>query len=178
MNKWRSFLTLMLLAGLILVPVNLEADTPGPRVEEFVREVVQALDIKPPEEVRDIFRDIPDQYAPYIDAAEQKGLISEDILPLIGDPLTREKAVTIMMRSLQDREVDETVLDKFTDAGEITPELKPYMARAVATGFLAGYPDKRLAPGEILSGEQMEILLRRFNYVIRAHPLIEGLELK
>ncbi len=178
MNYGRFFLTLIILAGLILVPVNLQANSSGPRVEEFVQEVVQILDLRPPEEVRELFWDIPDQYAPYIDVAEQKGLISENILPLIGGPLTREKAVAIMMRALQEKEVDEGVLDKFTDAGAITPELKPFMARAVATGFLAGYPDKRLAPAVVLSGEEMEILLRRFNYVIRAHPLIEGLELR
>ncbi len=77
----------------------------------------------------------------------------------------REDMAVALVKALGlDKETpDLTVLDAYTDSGDISEKLKSYMAIAVKNGLIAGYTDssgnKVLAPKETITRAQAAVLL-------------------
>ncbi len=178
MSGWKTILLFFLLLVLSLGGLAETSPEEFPGREVFLSRVVEGLGLALPRDPGDPFVSIDEEYAAYYAAAESSGLISLDFLEKHGQPLTREEAVAIMMRALEEKEVDLAILEEFKDGMEVSPELQPLVARAVQTGFLAGYPDKFLKPLALLDREAMDIFLERFGHVIRAHPLVDCLEIR
>ncbi|MGE5614577.1 MAG: S-layer homology domain-containing protein [Bacillota bacterium] len=78
-------------------------------------------------------------------------------------PAVREDMAVALVKALgyQGESYDESLLSKFTDAGQISPNLRKYVALAVKYGLMVGYDNKTFGPQGNLTRAQAALLLYR-----------------
>lgn len=125
------------------------------------------------------FADVPPSYRlfgkktaqPYIEAAAAKGIIrgTGDGYFSPNVPLTREEAVTVMVRalglegyaqSLPESEVNR-FLRWFYDSGRTSPYARPYLSAAISLGLIQGYGDGTVRPLSLLTRAEAATILFR-----------------
>lgn len=135
---------------------------PSDRVkkEEFVKLVVEALDL--PLTGNTSFDDVEDDmwYKPYVVAAVDAGLISGkgDGNFGIGDKLSRQDAAVILSRALESK-INSTL--SFSDKDEISAYAIDAIAAMASEGIITGYDDHTFKPKkEISRAESCAIICR------------------
>jgi len=78
--------------------------------------------------------------------------------------VSRQEAVGFLYRyaKSQGKELKEGSLDAFSDAGKVTPGLRPAMAWAVQSGIVTGRAANTLAPDGLLTRAEMAAMAMRF----------------
>ncbi|MER2106954.1 MAG: bifunctional 2',3'-cyclic-nucleotide 2'-phosphodiesterase/3'-nucleotidase [Solibacillus sp.] len=158
-----SALALTLLAsGSVPASAAAEADmTRG----EFVKAVIEALDVPLGSGTTVQFKDVPDSLKPYIEKAVElkliKGKTATQFAP--NEKLTRTHAFIISARGIQDgKTYSEDVLEQFKDGDKIVAGNRQEMAKAVELGLLAGFEDGTIRPKDYVTKAQLEKILQRF----------------
>jgi len=100
--------------------------------------------------------------------------VDEEFDPDLGSLVTREQGITMLVRMLGQRDSAEALseyaissaLKDFNDAEGISDWARPYMAFAVAAGYVKGTPEKDLLPQSALLGKALcTLILRAMGYV-------------
>ncbi|MFX3640027.1 MAG: S-layer homology domain-containing protein [Candidatus Pristimantibacillus sp.] len=128
---------------------------------EFAAIVARALDLDATA-TKSSFSDVEGWAIPYIEAAFKAGIINgmgtDKFEP--NAPVTREMAVTILVRALQTQgKLTQGVATvTFTDANTISEWAKQYVALAVAYGLISGNPDGSFDPQGVANREMAAMM--------------------
>ncbi|MGM9551819.1 MAG: S-layer homology domain-containing protein [Clostridia bacterium] len=112
----------------------------------------------------DVF--VTDWYAPYIEAGKDLFLNVKDggkFKP--NTPISREETVYALVRGMKFNisveYVDQSMLEKFTDAKEIDDSIKPYFTIAMQKKLISGYSDGTVKAKDSLTRAEFATLLYR-----------------
>lgn len=158
-----SALTLTLLASGI-TPVSAEKSEEMTR-GEFVKAVIEALDVPLGSGKTVPFNDVPESLKPYIEKAVElkliKGKTPTQFAP--NEKLTRTHAFIISARGIQDEKTySEDALKSFNDAYKIAAGNRQEMAKAVELGLVNGFEDGTIRPKDFVTKAQLDKILQRF----------------
>ena len=132
---------------------------------EYVKSLIEALDVKLGTGATVKFKDVPDSLKPYIEKAVELKLIvgkSETVFAP-DEKITREQAFAIVARGLQDdKTYTQDVLTKFKDHNQIYAGFRGEVAKLATLGVVNGYTDLTLKPANIVTQKEMGILVERF----------------
>ena len=132
---------------------------------EYVKSLIEALDVKLGTGATVKFKDVPDSLKPYIEKAVELKLIvgkSETVFAP-DEKITREQAFAIVARGLQDEQTySQDVLTKFKDHNQIYAGFRGEVAKLATLGVVNGYTDLTLKPANIVTQKEMSILVERF----------------
>lgn len=167
MNK--KLLTKMLAVLLVLftvLPFNLSAQAASNDVTrgDYVKELVESLNVELGDGSSLRFTDVPKDLAPYVEKAVELKLIKGKSATLFApnDKLTRQQAFVISARGLVTDNASLSELDKFKDADQIAKTHQQDLANAVAANILQGYEDNTIRPRDYVTAEQMQSIIERF----------------
>ncbi|OXM84501.1 S-layer homology domain-containing protein [Paenibacillus rigui] len=139
---------------------------------EFAAMVVKALGLQAAS-TQSAFQDVQlgDWYAPYVEAAQQYGVISGYGNGSFGphDMLTREQAMTIIVRAMKLAGADPKLmqdethpgLNDFKDAELIADYAEPAIQEALSTGLITGRDGGFIAPKDSMTRAETAVLLQR-----------------
>lgn len=140
MNK--KLITKFLAVLLVLfafLPFGLSANAQADNVTrgDYVKELVESLDVELGDGSSIAFTDVSKNLAPYVEKAVQLKLIKGKTATTFGpnDKLTRQQAFVISARGLVSENAPLSVLDQFKDADQIAKVHKQDLANAVAQIF-------------------------------------------
>lgn len=166
---WRkissSALTLSLALGVFATVSEAEEVDAEVTRGEYVKSLIEALDVELGTGASVKFKDVPDSLKPYIEKAIELKLITgkSETVFAPNEKLSRVHAFLILARGLQDdKTYSPDVLTKFTDYNQILPSYREQLAKMVTLGVLNGYTDQTLKPANIVTKTQMDNLLQRF----------------
>ncbi|MGE7690781.1 bifunctional 2',3'-cyclic-nucleotide 2'-phosphodiesterase/3'-nucleotidase [Lysinibacillus sp. NPDC097214] len=156
----------MLLVLFAVLPFGLSANAASNDVTrgDYVKELVESLNVELGDGSKTAFTDISKELAPYVEKAVELNLIKGKTATLFGpnDKLTRQQAFVISARGLAKDNAPLTVLDKFKDANQIATTHKQDLANAVAANLLQGFEDNTIRPRAYVTTEQMQSIIKRF----------------
>ncbi len=167
MNK--KLITKMLALLLVLfavLPFGFSANAAANDVTrgDYVKELVESLDVELGDGSSLGFTDVPKDLAPYVEKAVELKLIKGKTATLFGpnDKLTRQQAFVISARGLVANNASLNELDKFKDADQVADTHKQDLANAVAANILQGYEDNTIRPRDYVTADQMQSIIERF----------------
>ena len=167
MNKilMTKFLAMLLVLFTVL-PFGFSANAASNDVTrgDYVKELVESLNVELGDGSTLTFTDVPKDLAPYVEKAVELKLIKGKTPTLFGpnDKMTRQQAFVISARGLVNENAPLSVLDKFKDADQIASTHKQDLANAVAANILQGFEDDTIRPREYVTTEQMQSIVERF----------------
>ena len=132
---------------------------------EYVKSLIEALDVKLGTGATVKFKDVPDSLKPYIEKAVELKLIAgkSETVFAPDEKITREQAFAIVARGLQDdKTYTQDVLTKFKDHNQIYAGFRGEVAKLATLGVVNGYTDLTLKPANIVTQKEMGILVERF----------------
>lgn len=111
---------------------------------------------------------VSDWYAPYIEAGKDLFIdvnVGGKFKP--HNPITREETIYALVRGMKFNisveYVDQSMLEKFTDAKEINDSIKPYFTIAMQKDLISGYNDGTVkAKGSLTRAEFATLLYRAY----------------
>jgi len=132
---------------------------------EYVKSLILAMGIELGTGKSVTFKDVPDSLKPYIEKAVELKLItgksSTEFAP--NEKLNREQAFVIAVRGIiTDKPYSLEALKQFKDSNKISGSLRSGVAKGVGMGFLLGYADKTVKPGQNVSKGEMRAIVQRF----------------
>lgn len=167
MNK--KLITKFLAVLLVLfafLPFGLSANAQADNVTrgDYVKELVESLDVELGDGSSIAFTDVSKNLAPYVEKAVQLKLIKGKTATTFGpnDKLTRQQAFVISARGLVSENAPLSVLDQFKDADQIAKVHKQDLANAVAANILQAFEDRTIRPRDYVTAEQMTSIIERF----------------
>ena len=166
-----SVLTLLLLSsGLNVQETDAKVSQDVTR-GEYVKALIQALDVPVGSGKSVKFTDVPKSLKPYVEKAVELKLINgktpKKFAP--NEKLTRSHAFLIAARGIETTETySEKVLAKFKDSSLIAKGNRQGIAKAVELGLLKGYEDGTIRPQKKVTKGQMKNILDRFLKEYRA----------
>lgn len=144
-------------------------------VSLFEREVNEISDTS----YSDVF--VTDWYAPYIEVGKDLFLNVKDggkFKP--NTPISREETIYALVRGMKFNisveYVDQSMLEKFTDAKEINDSIKPYFTIAMQKNLISGYSDGTVKAKDSLTRAEFATLLYRA-YWINQGKTIDQIEM-
>ncbi|KGR82311.1 bifunctional 2',3'-cyclic-nucleotide 2'-phosphodiesterase/3'-nucleotidase [Lysinibacillus boronitolerans] len=156
----------MLLVLFAFIPFGVSADAASNDVTraDYVKELVESLDVEIGDGSSLAFKDVSKDLAPYVEKAVQLKLIKGKTATTFGpdDKLTRQQAFVISARGLVSENASLTVLEQFKDADQIAAAYKQDLANAVAANILQAFEDNTIRPRDYVTKEQMESIVERF----------------
>ncbi|MGE7943365.1 bifunctional 2',3'-cyclic-nucleotide 2'-phosphodiesterase/3'-nucleotidase [Lysinibacillus xylanilyticus] len=156
----------MLLILFTVLPFGLSANAASNDVTrgDYVKELVEGLNVELGDGSTLAFTDVPKDLAPYVEKAVELKLIKGKTATLFGpnDKLTRQQAFVISARGLVNENAPLSVLDQFKDADQIASTHKQDLANAVAANILQGFEDNTIRPRDYVTTEQMQSIVERF----------------
>lgn len=132
---------------------------------EFVKAIIEALDVPLGSGKTVKFEDVPDSLKPYIEKAVELKLIKGKTATQFGpdDKLTRAHALMISARGIQDgRKYSEVVLTEFKDVDKIAVGNRQEIAKAVTLGLASGVSDGLLRPKDYVTKSELAQMVERF----------------
>lgn len=132
---------------------------------EYIKSMIQAMDIELGTGKSVTFKDVPESLKPYIEKAVELKLISGKSSTVFApnEKLNREQAFVIATRGINtDKPYSVDVLKQFKDGNKISSSLRSGIAKGVGMGFLLGYADKTVKPGQHVSKGEMRNIVQRF----------------
>lgn len=132
---------------------------------EYIKSMIQAMDIELGTGKSVTFKDVPESLKPYIEKAVELELISGKSSTVFApdEKLNREQAFVIATRGIDtDKPYSLETLKQFKDGNKISSSLRSGMAKGVGMGFLLGYADKTVKPGQHVSKGEMRNIVHRF----------------
>lgn len=132
---------------------------------EYVKHMIEAMGVELGTGKSVKFTDVPDSLKPYIEKAIELKLIAgksqTHFAP--GEKLTREQAFVIAVRGIDtDKPYSVESLKQFRDNGKISGSLRSDLAKGIGMGFMFGYADKTVRPGQDVSKGEMRAIVQRF----------------
>lgn len=128
---------------------------------EFATILVKVLDLDYTKAYQGRFEDVneEDWYAPYVEAAAEKGIISGLTKHRFGpsDKLTREQAAVMIAKILEEREIATPILSK--DASEISPWAIDKVLQVMDHDIFKGFPDETFGSKEYVTRAQSAVLI-------------------
>lgn len=162
-----TFLSTLLLLSLVVQPAA--ASKPGHVTKgEFLTGLLDTMgvDTAPYADTEDVtYTDVPDELAPYLDAAMRLDIIDETEDDVFGanEKITREQAYVFLVRSLNlMNEYDHSYLNQFRDANAVSNEARDELAAASALDLVVGHPGHVLRPNAPLKAGDMADMLARY----------------
>jgi len=160
-----NFLTTLLVL-FAFIPFGISADAASNDVTraDYVKELVENLDVEIGDGSSLAFKDVSKDLAPYVEKAVQLKLIKGKTATTFGpdDKLTRQQAYVISARGLVSENASLTILEQFKDADQIAAAYKQDLANAVAANILQAFEDNTIRPHDYVTKEQMESIVERF----------------
>ncbi|MCL1701992.1 bifunctional 2',3'-cyclic-nucleotide 2'-phosphodiesterase/3'-nucleotidase [Lysinibacillus sp. Bpr_S20] len=160
-----KFLALLLVLFTVL-PFGLSANAASSGVTrgDYVKELVESLNVELGDGSKIAFTDVSKDLAPYVEKAVELKLIKGKTATLFdpNDKLTRQQAFVISARGLVSENAPLSVLDKFKDANQVATTHKQDLANAVAANILQGFEDNTIRPRDYVTTEQMQSIIKRF----------------
>jgi len=160
-----NFLTTLLVL-FAFIPFGISADAASNDVTraDYVKELVENLDVEIGDGSSLAFKDVSKDLAPYVEKAVQLKLIKGKTATTFGpdDKLTRQQAFVISARGLVSENASLTILEQFKDADQIAAAYKQDLANAVAANILQAFEDNTIRPHDYVTKEQMESIVERF----------------
>lgn len=132
---------------------------------EYVKNMIEGMGVELGNGTSVKFKDVPDSLKPYIEKAIELKLIAGKSATLFApnDKLTREQAFVIAVRGIEtDKPYSVEILKQFKDSRKISGSLRTDLAKGVGMGFLYGYADKTVRPGQDVSKGEMRAIVQRF----------------
>lgn len=132
---------------------------------EYVKTVIEAMDVELGSGKTVNFKDVPDSLKPYIEKAIELQLIEgkTDKRFAPEGKMTLEEAVVSLVHMLDDdKTYSEDTLKKYKDYHAIKKENRDEFAKAVEYGFLNSFEGKTLKPKNVISEYQLYQLLNAF----------------
>ena len=132
---------------------------------EYVKVLIEALDVELGTGASVKFKDVPDSLKPYIEKAVELKLITgkSETVFAPNEKISRAHAFLILARGLQDDQTySQDVLKKFKDYTQILPSYRDQFAKLATLGILKGHTDKTIRPANFVTKTQMNNLLERF----------------
>ncbi|MET4561302.1 2',3'-cyclic-nucleotide 2'-phosphodiesterase [Lysinibacillus parviboronicapiens] len=165
-KKLITNLLAMLLILFTVFPVGLSANATSNDVTrgDFVKELVESLNVELGDGSTLTFTDVPKDLAPYVEKALELKLIKGKTTTIFdpNDKLTRQQAFVISARGLVTEKASLTVLNNFKDADKIAETHRQDLANAVAANILQGFEDNTIRPRDYIPTEQMQSIVERF----------------
>ncbi|MEK4423727.1 bifunctional 2',3'-cyclic-nucleotide 2'-phosphodiesterase/3'-nucleotidase [Solibacillus sp. FSL K6-1523] len=160
-----SALTFSLLAGGVIAESANASGNEEITRGEFVKVVIDALDVPLGSGETVKFQDVPDSLKPYIEKAVElkliKGKTATQFAP--NDKLTRTHASIIAARGIQSSETyPSSLVDQFKDGDKIAESNREEVAKAVGLGLLSGYEDGTVRPNNFMTKAQAQQILANF----------------
>lgn len=143
---------------------------------EFIKAVVEALELELGDGSTNEFTDVDATLAPFVEAAKQNGLIKGSTSSEFGpnQKLTREHAFLIASRAVKtDESYPITLLDRFKDKAAFKTDEPEELAKSVALDLLRGYEDGTAKPQKPVTKGQVEKIIDRLLAVYNAVPEVE-----
>jgi len=132
---------------------------------EYVKSMIEAMGVELGSGKSVKFKDVPESLKPFIEKAIELKLVqgkSETIFAP-NEKLNREQAFVIASRGINsDKSYSVEVLNQFKDSKFISSSLRNDLAKGVGMGFLLGYADKTVKPGQHVSKGEMRAIVQRF----------------
>ena len=160
-----SALTLSLALGVFATVGEAEEVDASVTRGEYVKSLIEALDVELGTGASVKFKDVPESLKPYIEKAIELKLITgkSETVFAPNEKLSRVHAFLILARGLQDDQTySQDVLTKFTDYNQILPGYREQLAKMATLGIMNGYTDSTLKPANLVTKIQMNNLLQRF----------------
>lgn len=132
---------------------------------EYVKSLIEALDVELGTGASVKFKDVPDSLKPYIEKAVELKLITgkSETVFAPNEKISRAHAFLILARGLQDDQTySQDVLKKFKDYDQILPSYRDQFAKLATLGILKGHTDNTIKPANLVTKTQMNNLLERF----------------
>jgi hypothetical protein len=150
-------------------------DRPVSRAEVAVM-LVNVLGLKVQPVAGSAFADLAGHWAaPFAEAVKE--YLPGDPLPEGGlvfradEPARREEVIVALVKATGGGADPAEEVLTFADADRISPDRRAYLARAAAAGWVRGYPDGTVRPGDPLTRAEMAALL--FRVFFEEHSLAE-----
>ncbi|MCM3756363.1 bifunctional 2',3'-cyclic-nucleotide 2'-phosphodiesterase/3'-nucleotidase [Sporosarcina aquimarina] len=169
-----GFLVVLLTLGSLIIPQGASAAKSGEATRgEFVKSVVQALNLPTSDGSTLTFKDVDKQLAPYVEAAVKAGLVhgrSATKFDTKGS-LTREQAFVISARAAKtDKTYPMSLLDRFKDKRDFGASLRPEMAKSIGLGLMKGYSDHTAKPKQAVMKNEMRAIVNRLVKISQEYP--------
>ena len=132
---------------------------------EYVKTMIEGMGVELGSGKTVKFKDVPDSLKPYIEKAIELKLIAGKSATQFApnEKLNREQAFVIAVRGIEtDKPYTVEILKQFKDSSKISGSLRTDLAKGVGMGFLLGYADKTVKPGENVSKGEMRAIVQRF----------------
>lgn len=159
--------------GIIEIPTSADGRTPNVKSinmyedvtrGEYIKLLVKALDLELPESTTTKFNDVDEALAPYVQAALNNGItngISEDKFGT-DQLLTREQAITFLMRGLG-LETEDTLSNyNYTDIDQVSTWARADISKALEIGLINGTSATTISPKMTLNYGHMAALLDKY----------------
>ena len=132
---------------------------------EYVKAVIDAMDVELGSGETVKYNDVPASLKPYVEKAIELKLIDEKTAKSFApnDKITREEASVGFANAIpNDQTYSKSILNQFKDYNTAKKENQDELAKAISLDFLNGYSDKLLHLKNVLSDKQLDTLLERF----------------
>lgn len=160
-----SALTLSLLAGGVATESVAASANEDITRGEFVKAMIDALDVPLGSGETVKFQDVPDSLKPYIEKAVElkliKGKTATQFAP--DEKITRSHAFIIAARGIESNETyPASLVDQYKDGNKIAEGSREEVAKAIGLGLLNGYEDGTIRPNNFVTKAQVQNILKRF----------------
>ncbi len=172
MGIWKkvsaSALALALASGSIATTtqdVSAASSKPSVTRGEYVKQLITSMGVELGSGSSITFKDVSKDLAPYVEKAVQLKLVNGKSATSFApnDPLNREQAFVMAVRGIDtDEEYSTGLVKKFKDSNKISKSLLPEVSKGVGMGFLLGYADGTVKPGQAVTKGEMQAILKRF----------------
>jgi len=169
MTMWKKVSASALAMSLAVGGLTVGQATASSDVEvtrgEYVKSLISAMGVELGTGKTVKFKDVPAELKPYIEKAIELKLIKGKSASKF-DPngkLNREQAFVVAVRGIDsDKVFPVTNLKKFKDENKISGSLRSDLSKGVGMGFLLGYADGTVKPGQHVNKGEMRAIVQRF----------------